>query len=585
MEQITKQIKSLENLIKTDPKNFINYFYLGDIYRKIKKYDFALKNYQKSVDLNNKFPEGYNNLANIYRELNDTKNSIIFFKKAIELKPDYINAIYNLGVVFSEVEKYKESGYCFKKVLKIDPNHLAALNNFGIVLKNIKKYDEAIKCFEKIIQINNNFSKAYNNIGTILLELGDTKNAIKNYKRVIELEPNNLISYKNLLAAFENSNQIKNYEEILNLSKNKFPNENILKLYTGILLFRKESFKDSIKELDNLDFQGDQQIEIKKNFFLARSYDRLNMTDKAFEYFVKANDLEKNSTQAKKFYKNRYHESIEIRKKYFTKNNIKKWTSVKYSNSDFNPIFLIGFPRSGTTLLDTILASHPKIKTIDEKPMVLKMIKKIKNNDLNSLNKISNSEIKLLQMEYLAELKKHTIFENKSNLYIDKLPLNLINAGEIVRIFPNSKFILALRHPLDCVLSCFMQNFNLNDAMNNFFTLEDSALLYRKTMELWGEYVANLKINYITVKYEDLIKDYKGNVGKIIKFLNLDWNNSLLEYRKTAMKREKISTPSYYQVVQPIYNHADQRWKRYKKHLSNVKSDLEELISKYKYLS
>ena len=83
MEQITKQIKSLENLIKTDPKNFINYFYLGDIYRKIKKYDFALKNYQKSVDLNNKFPEGYNNLANIYRELNDTKNSIIFFKKAI----------------------------------------------------------------------------------------------------------------------------------------------------------------------------------------------------------------------------------------------------------------------------------------------------------------------------------------------------------------------------------------------------------------------------------------------------------------------------------------------------------------------
>ena len=583
MEQITEQIRSLENLIKANPKNYINYFYLGDIYRKIKKYDFAIKNYLKSVELNHKFPEGFNNLGNIYRELKDTKNSILFFKKAIKLNPNYINALYNLGVVFSEVGNYEESGNCFKKVLKIDSNHLPSLNNFGIILKNIEKYEEAIKCYEKIISIDCNFVKAYNNIGTISLELGDIQKAVKNYKKVIELDPNNFISYKNLIAAYENSNQIKNYEEILKLAKRKFHNEKILNLYSGILSFRKQNFETSIKELVNNEFENDDVNESKRNFFLARSYDRINKIDEAFEHFKKANELERNSFKAKKFDKNRYLENIKKRKNYFKKNNITKWKTIKYPKNNFSPVFLIGFPRSGTTLLDTILRSHPKINVIEEKPMVLKMINKIKNSNLNHLEKITPSEIKLLQNQYLLELTNHINIKKKSNICIDKLPLNIVNAGEIIRIFPNAKFILALRHPLDCIISCFMQNFGLNDAMSNFLNLKDSAKFYKETMELWNQYASVLKINYVSIKYEDLIESFEPNIRKIIKFLNLDWDDSLLNYRETAEKREKISTPSYYQVIQPIYTHASQRWKRYKNYLTDIQPDLLELIKKYKY--
>ena len=136
---------------------------------------------------------------------------------------------------------------------------------------------------------------------------------------------------------------------------------------------------------------------------------------------------------------------------------------------------------------------------------------------------------------------------------------------------------------MDCVLSCFMQDFNLNDAMSNFLNLEDATILYKKTMELWNQYTSILKVNYISIKYEDLINNFKPNIKKILKFLSLDWNKSLLNYRKTAIKREKISTPSYYQVIQPIYKHADQRWKRYKKHLTNIQPNLNVLIKKYKY--
>ena len=583
MNQIIEQIKILENLIKADPKNFINYFHLGDAYRKIKKYDFALKNYQKSVELNKEFPEGFNNLANIYKELKNIKNSITFFKKAIELNPNYINALYNIGVVYFEIDKYEESSAYFKKVLEINPKHLATLNNFGLLLKKTKKYDEALKCFKKAIDIDSNFLQAYNNIGTISLELGNIKDAIFNYEKVLQISPNNFISYKNLLATYENSNQIENYEKTLKLTKKKFPNEKILELYKGILFFRKKEFKESIKYLDKISFIKENETEIKRIFFLARAYDRIDKTNEAFKFFKLGNKLENSTFEAKQFDKNRYLKNIEDKKNYFTKKNISKWGKVKSPSSILSPTFLVGFPRSGTTLLDTILRSHPKIEIVEEKPMVLKMIDKIKNNDLYSLQNIITTEIQYLREEYLNEFKRHINLDNQSTLFIDKLPLNIINTGEILRIFPNAKFILSLRHPMDCVLSCFMQDFKLNDAMSNFMNLHDTAILYKKTMELWNQYTSTLKVNYISIKYEDLIKNFKPNIKKIIKFLNLNWDKSLLNYRQTALKREKISTPSYYQVIQPIYKHADQRWKRYKKHLTNIQPNLSALIKKYKY--
>jgi len=583
MEQINEQIKSLENLIKADPKNYINYFYLGDVYRKIKKYDFALNNYQKSVELNSKFPEGFNNLANIYRELKDTKNSILFFKKAIELNPNYINAIYNLGIVYFEVEKYDESSNCFKKVLEINPKHLASLNNLGLLFKKTKYYEEALDCFEKVINIDVNFIKAYNNIGTISLELGNIKHAILNYKKVLQLDPNNFISYQNLLAAYENSNKIDSFQKTLNVAEKKFPNAKILKLYKGVLFFRKKKFKESIDYLNSATFNENEEIEIKRIFFLAKAYDHANKVEEAFKFFELGNKLESNRFEAKQFNKNRYLKNIETKKKYFIKKNISKWTKIKSLPSKNNPVFLVGFPRSGTTLLDTILRSHPKIKIVEEKPMVLKMVNKIKNNNLNSLNNIKESEIRSLQDVYFNELKKHINPEDNLKILIDKLPLNIINAGEILRIFPNAKFILSLRHPLDCVLSCFMQDFKLNDAMSNFLNIKDSANLYKDTMELWNQYTTVLNINYVTIKYENLINNFETNIKIILKFLNLNWDKSLLDYRKTAIEREKISTPSYYQVVQPIYKHAEHRWKRYKKYLTNIEQSLNQLIKEYKY--
>ena len=247
---------------------------------------------------------------------------------------------------------------------------------------------------------------------------------------------------------------------------------------------------------------------------------------------------------------------------------------------------MVGFPRSGTTLLDTILRSHSSIEVIEEQPLVERMVKNLgslSQYNFNNLKKISKKQINNIKDIYLKELQIYAYKKNNKKILIDKLPLNLIYIGEILEVFPNSKFIFSLRHPCDCVLSCFMQNFKMNNAMANFLKIEDSAKLYNSVMKLWETYISNLNPNYIEVKYEDLVNDFNDTILSILKFLKLPWDDSVLKFNKTAKDRFQIKTPSYDQVIRPIYKSATNRWELYEKELSKVYPSLEPWIKKYNY--
>jgi hypothetical protein len=286
------------------------------------------------------------------------------------------------------------------------------------------------------------------------------------------------------------------------------------------------------------------------------------------------------------FDKNRYIKVVKDRVNFFTKPNIKKWNNLKLSNPKRDPIFLVGFPRSGTTLLDTILRSHPLIEVVEEKPIINQLVdslNKLSKKGLKNLEKINETQVEKLRKVYFDSFDAQIKSKNNSKIYIDKLPLNIVYAGEIIRIFPNAKFIVLIRHPYDCVFSCFMQNFELNDAMANFSNLEDAARLYDYVMSLWMQYLSIFKINYCEVKYENLIKYFKPTVSSVFKFLNLSWNNSVLEYSTTAKERDNIATPSYNQVTKPLYSHANGRWKKYENQMLNINPFLKKWLEKYNY--
>jgi hypothetical protein len=255
----------------------------------------------------------------------------------------------------------------------------------------------------------------------------------------------------------------------------------------------------------------------------------------------------------------------------------------KQNNSD--PVFLIGFPRSGTTLLDTILRTHNLIEVIEEKPLVDSVIKEIENNmnySFATLEKLDDLKIKELRQLYYKKMEQYLEI-SPDKIYVDKFPLNIIYLAEINKIFPEAKYILALRNPRDSVLSCFMQSFTPNDAMLNMLTIDDASNLYNQTMQLWKIYEKVLDIKFHTVKYEDVVNNFEPTIRDLITFLELDWTDKLKDFYKTAEKKRIISTPSYDQVNNPINDKSIGRWKNYKDKFINTDKIFEKWNKEFNY--
>jgi hypothetical protein len=170
----------------------------------------------------------------------------------------------------------------------------------------------------------------------------------------------------------------------------------------------------------------------------------------------------------------------------------------------------------------------------------------------------------------LALYRSGDLVAARGRLVVDKLPLNILGAPLIHRLFPDARLIFAERHPCDVVLSCFMQNFELNPAMANFLDLGDAARLYDLVLSFWRRSRQILPLEVHTVRYEALVESKEDAMRPLLQFLGLAWDDEVVEHQRTAAKRGAISTPSYAQVAQPIYRRASGRWLRYRTEMEDV---------------
>jgi hypothetical protein len=244
------------------------------------------------------------------------------------------------------------------------------------------------------------------------------------------------------------------------------------------------------------------------------------------------------------------------------------------------PVFLVGFPRSGTTLLDTILMGHPHTVVMEEHPVINRL--KAELGGFGAIASLDESAVRDAQRRYFEIAAEYADLGSGSVL-IDKLPLLLNEAAFIHRIFPNAIFLLALRHPADVLTSCFVANFNLNDAMCNFLRLDTGAEFYDLTFRTWENARAVLPLNVHTVVYEQMVQDPPAVLRPVVEALGLEWHEDMLDHTTTAAERGLIRTASYAQVTQPIYTRSVGRWERYRKHLEPVLPVLAPWIEKFGY--
>lgn len=232
-----------------------------------------------------------------------------------------------------------------------------------------------------------------------------------------------------------------------------------------------------------------------------------------------------------------------------------------------SPAFLVGFPRSGTTLLDTFLMGHPETAVLEEFPM-LRAAERMLGN-VARLPDRTPEELDAARRAYFAELERHAD-PDRPGLIVDKLPLNMLALPTIYALFPDARVIFAQRHPCDCVLSAFMQSFMVSDSMASFLTIDGSADLYDAAMTLFTASRAALPLPVHALVYEELVADPEPALRPLLEFLGLEWRPELLDHRATAKARGAIITPSYDQVVQPLSKVPSGRWRQYATQLEPV---------------
>ena len=515
----------------------------------------------------------------------ELKNAKIYFEKIVKINQSIAGVYYNLGKLELILENYNDSIELFQKTLKINPNLPTAEVNLGLAYSKSGNEKLAIKHYKHAISLDPKSYIAHFNLGSLYKKRGDLENSEKYLNNSIQINPKIIPAYNNLFELYDKSNQLEKLDLLIKRLQINFGGSPIIDFYSGILEYKKKNYFDVISTFEKikLDHRDLKRLTVK-NEILAKSYDYIGDYKKAFIFFEYAND------SISKIYNNKFDKKIYLnfikkRSVYFSNKNFNKWSPINFKSKINDPIFLIGFPRSGTTLLDTILRSHPSIEVLEEEPIIDEMInslEKIINNDFSKLENLDENLFNQIRTIYF-EKRNQYINHDKNKIFIDKLPLNIVNVGEIVRFFPNAKFILALRNPYDSVLSCFMQTFSLNHAMSNFLNIDDAAELYDSVMNLWSSYSENLSIKSHTVKYENIVKNFDKTITDLINFLELEWSDNVKNFNETAKKRGIINTPSFDQVNIPLYSRSIDRWKNYEYNFINVKHILNKWVKKFNY--
>jgi tetratricopeptide (TPR) repeat protein len=550
----------------------------------------------------------------------DLVNAETLIRRALRLNPRAASYYNSLGVVALAQSRADEARAHFTAALDRDPAYAQALNNLGNALQILGRLSEAVAAYRQALALNATDGETHANLGRALQALNRPAEAAQAFRHALALRPASAAAKRGLADALAGTAARAEaealYREAIALAPDDPQSRAALAAFlerTGRLeealaaagealardagnvraavaqaraLRRLGREEEALARLDGLDLaNAEAEARSYATFEKAMLCDRLGAYGRAITLFGQANALMLATPAAAGIDRDAYPRLIARLKARFTADWVQGWTpSVPATEAPPAPIFLIGFPRSGTTLLDQILDSHSGLTTMEEKDaldVVRARIDRLPGGYPDALAGLDAAALRDLRDQYFARVAHH-LGGPPAGILVDKMPLNTIDAGLIWRLFPDARILLALRHPCDVVLSGFMQPFQLNQTMIHFTTLAGTARFYADVMGLWQRYAEVLPLSIITVRYEDLVADVAAESRRIVAGLGLAWDDAVLSYAEHA-KAKAIATPSYHQVVQPIYRRSAGRWLNYREAFADVKPILEPFIEAWGY--
>ena len=573
--------------------------------------------YRKVLEIEPRQPDGLHLSGLIAHQSGDHSGAAALIRKAIAANARQAPYHNSLGVVLLALEKPVEAEGCFHQALSLDPLYPEAHNNLGNALQRQDRLAEAVAAYDRALEVRPEYAEAWCNrgrtlhllenapaaveslrralrlrphwpkalryLGDALGQQGQRDEAERCYRRALALDPADGETHAALAALLERANRL---EEGLAAARQalRLNSGDVRAAVTAARAERRLGRAEAaLRRLEELGARADLESRAYAAFERGQCLDRLEEYGRAYQAFAEGNALLADTPAARGIDRRLFPGLIERLAQRFTPAWVDSWTPAPPEERP-TPVFLIGFPRSGTTLLDQILDSHPMLSTMEEKDALDQVRRKIEQSNggyPDALASLDPSAIQALRGAYYNEVDRH-LGDLAGRTPVDKMPLNTIDAGLIHRLFPQARILLALRHPCDVVLSGFMQAMKPNAAMVLFDSLASTARFYAQVMGLWLRYREVLPLSVRTVRYEDLVADLPGETRRILEFLWLPWDDAVLGYAEHA-KQRAIATPSYHQVVQPIYRRSVGRWRNYADAFTGVLPILQPFIEAFGY--
>jgi len=560
-----ESLSCLERVITYKPDYAEAHNNLGNTLKKLGQLDRARQYYMKALELIPNYPEGHSNLSNLLKELGDIEQAVTEAKKAIEINPRFAEAYINASAAESARNNHEEALRWLNAMLSFAPNNALGLSAKSGALHKLERFDEALEVARQAIMAMPESGDAYNALGQAQQALGFYDKALESFEKAASLVstiPEQGLSNKALLL-MEINKPDDARAAFAAAAKINPRSASVLFNASDLKTYRRDDHE--IDHMENLLSSNQVQSFADKmalHFALGKAWLDVGNADRAFEYFNKGNGMKRSTITYDAEATTRW---LEFIAQSFPPSLFERMKEAGFRSK--RPIFIIGMPRSGTTLVEQILAAHPDVLGAGELSTLRQLLMPMKPpegrllNYPDSVHELSPNDIAYFGKTYIAETDKYA---RNNNRVVDKMPANFLYAGMIALCLPEARIIHCRRDPVDTCLSCYTKLFSAEQHFSyDLAELGHFYNAYAGLMQHWRKVFSSER--FIEVDYESVVENLEIEAKRMVAFCNLPWDEACMKFHQSS---RPIRTASVNQVRQPIYSRSVGRWKKYSQHLS-----------------
>jgi tetratricopeptide (TPR) repeat protein len=536
---------------------------------------------RRSIALSPRDAAFHNNLGNLLRAKGNLREAEPCYRQAIALKPHYPEAHYNFGVALNELGRADESLTQFQIAVSQNPNYVQALTCIGAHYVQSDAFEEALVHIDTALALRADYFDANYYRGLALSGLERNADATAALERALAIKPDSAQVLANLALVAARRRELTRARDYATRALALDPLQAIAEIALAMADLKGDEFVAAEQRLRRL--LGDPGVTGNtRGLVFGLLGDALDGQDRVADAFVAytSENNELRQFHAARFARGRYRGQIERLIADFELTQKEDWSAPHDNRSAdgtaLQHVFLVGFMRSGTTLLEQVLAAHPAVITLEERDVFRQT-----TEPLAQLARLDGDEIVQLRAAYWQNVRNFGL-EVEGKVFLDKHPLNTLKIPLIAKMFPKAKILFAIRDPRDVVFSCFRRHFGTTAASYELLTLEGATGFYDGVMRLAKLYREKVPLELRMHRYEDMVADFEANMRSVCQFIGITWVPAMQDFAEKARARA-IRSMSAAQVRRGLYREGMDQWRRYAKELAPVLPKLQPWVEEFGY--